>query len=422
MTTQQFLRWQALAEKRSRTGWWTSPWLVAIVCGALIAGLVAWRAERAGVLAASHAWLAVTIIAHGLAYMRVPFHMYWRSDAALLAQLPIDGRPLFEAALRRCARAALATGLACAIGAIPIALVPAYDVARQLHVDVPTTPVWIPIQLAVRHLVLAGALALTAGALVPAVVVWAASLLVRGDGGKAAATAVRAAMAAATASPQRLASQSAQGSAGTVLGAIPGAAGVIIISCAIGTRAFLLGANDQRGFLLIVGLAAASVLALIVARRAAGGVMGAILRDVSALDRQRLATLEIKPPTALERGVAKLLGAEAGLTYRKDARLMRRRYPMAFALGALIFLVLAVVGIARPADPAPWLAAAVAGGAVYAIVLAGRVRRPPIELPRQISTLPITPGALARAKHAWVIAWTIVFVLVPLGFALARLR
>ncbi|MGE5184046.1 MAG: hypothetical protein ACM31C_18375, partial [Acidobacteriota bacterium] len=146
-------------------------------------------------------------------------------------------------------------------------------------------------------------------------------------------------------------------------------------------------------------------------------VMPTILRDVSALDRQRLAPIEVKPPTAIERGVAALLGA-AALPYRKDARLMRRRYPMAYALGALAFLVLVIVGLARPADPAPWLVATLAAAAVYAIALAGRLRRPPIELPRLSATLPITGSARARAKAAWLGAWLAVYVIAPAVFAL----
>jgi hypothetical protein len=148
--------------------------------------------------------------------------------------------------------------------------------------------------------------------------------------------------------------------------------------------------------------------------------MGTILRDVSALDRQRLATLEIRPPTAIERLVASMLG-EAALPYRKDARLMRRRYPMAFALGALIFIVLVILGLARPADPTPWLIAVLAGGGMYAVALTGRLFRPPIELPRLAATLPITRAAMTRAKVAWIVAWATVFVVVPLLFAAVRL-
>jgi hypothetical protein len=147
--------------------------------------------------------------------------------------------------------------------------------------------------------------------------------------------------------------------------------------------------------------------------------MGTILRDVSALDRQRLAALEIRPPTALELRIARLLG-DAALAYSKDARLMRRRYPMAFALGALAFLVLAILGFARPADPVPWLTATVGGAAIYALALAARLRRPPIELPRLSTTLPIPPAAAARAKLAWLAGWWTIFVAAPGLFAALR--
>ena len=61
---------------------------------------------------------------------------------------------------------------------------------------------------------------------------------------------------------------------------------------------------------------------------------------------------------------------------------MRRRYPMAFALGALVFLVLAIIGLARPTDPTPWLIATLVGAAAYGLAVGGRLHRPPIELPR----------------------------------------
>jgi hypothetical protein len=147
--------------------------------------------------------------------------------------------------------------------------------------------------------------------------------------------------------------------------------------------------------------------------------MGAILRDVSALDRQRLATLEIRPPTGIEHAIGRLAG-DAALPYGKDARLVRRRYPMAFALGSLAFLVLAIVGLSQPADPVPWLTATIAAAAAYAIALAGRLRRPPIELPRLSATLPITAAAAARAKLAWVLGWWTIFVAVPGLFAALR--
>lgn len=149
-------------------------------------------------------------------------------------------------------------------------------------------------------------------------------------------------------------------------------------------------------------------------------MMGTILRDVSALDRQRLATLEINPPTTLERALQKLAGADGALVYAKDARLVRRRFPMAFALGALAWLVLVVVGIAQPDDPAPWLTATISGAALYGVALAGRLYRPPIELSRLSKTMPLAPAGITRAKLVWLLGWWTIFLVVPALFAALR--
>ncbi|MBA3393951.1 MAG: hypothetical protein H0T89_14990, partial [Deltaproteobacteria bacterium] len=119
MTSRELLRWSALAERRART-WWSSPLVLALLAGVAIAAWVAWRHD-ASFRSGSNAWLAATLVAFFVAFMRVPFHVYWRADAALLAQLPIEGGPLFDAALVRCVRAAAATTLAVAIGALPLA-------------------------------------------------------------------------------------------------------------------------------------------------------------------------------------------------------------------------------------------------------------------------------------------------------------
>jgi hypothetical protein len=403
MTTRQLLRWSLLHERRARR-WWASPWLAALAGGAVLAAFVAWRSNEPG--PASHAWLAATIVAFALAFMRVPFQLYWRGDAALLAQLPIGGGALFDVALIRCLRAALATAVASSIAAIPLALLPEAAIAeatRQITATpiAGTVPHLSPLGFYLHHAAITGVLVLAAGLLVPGVVVWAASLLVGG-----------------TTTPGERAS------AGAILGAIPGAAGALIIVSTILCDGWLMGQPvDGISAVMLFGVSAASLVALALARQAAPRVMATILRDISALDRQRLATLEIRPPTALERAIAALLGA-AGLPYRKDARLMRRRYPMAFALGALIFLVLAIIGLARPlrGSALPWLGAVVGAAVLYAGALAGRLTRPPIELPRLSATLPIAAAARRRAKLAWIVSWSLVFVVAPLAFALARLR
>ncbi|MDQ3370950.1 MAG: hypothetical protein M3680_36490, partial [Myxococcota bacterium] len=137
MTSRELIRWAALSERRSRAGWWTSPLIVAVIAGGAIAAWVAWR-QQASFGAGSNAWLAAALVAFFVAFMRVPFHLYWRTDAALLAQLPIEGGPLFDAALLRCVRAAATTTLAVALGALPL--------ARESG------------ELALRHLAVAGTL------------------------------------------------------------------------------------------------------------------------------------------------------------------------------------------------------------------------------------------------------------------------
>jgi HAMP domain-containing protein len=411
VTTRELWRWTRLHERRARK---FPALLTALIAGAAFAGFVAMQPSPT---AASHAWLAAAIVAFALAFMRVPFQLYWRSDASLLAQLPIEGGPLFDVALVRCLRAGALTLVAALIGAIPLALLDAHAIAEATR-QISATPIagevphLSPLGFYLHHAAIAGVLALAAGLLIPGVVVWAASLLVEGGGRAAADVAV----AVGTGHPHMTPSERAN--AGAILGAIPGAASAFIIVATIVGSPWLLGdVFDGRAGAALVGIPACALAAAIGARITAPRVFATILRDVSALDRQRLATLEIRPPTTIERAVARLLG-DAALPYTKDARLMRRRYPMAFALGALAFIVLVIVGLARAS--LPWLVAVAAGGVLYAGALAGRLARPPIELPRLSATLPIAPAARRRAKLAWLVTWSLVYLVVPLVFAVLR--
>ncbi len=401
MTSREFIRWSRLHERRARSG--TTSLIVTIVAAAAFAALVYWRVDERGVISASKTWLAGALAAFALAFMRVPFHLYWRQDAALLAQLPIGGGPLFDAALLRCVRAAIATTVVVIAGAAPFA---------RVHGE-----------LFARHAAMTGVLFLLAAGFLPAVATWAASLVATTRDALELATAIGGAPVRHDA--QRAGAQGAAkppGSSSAVLGALPGFASTVVIVFVIIAAPWLTARESALSApVVMAGLAGVSVLTLVAMRGAAPRLMGTILRDVSALDRQRLATLEIRQPTAIEMLVARLVGDEAGLVYRKDARLMRRRYPMAFALGALAFLVLVIVGLAQPADPMPWLVGVLAGAAIYAVALAGRSRRPPIEIPRLAATLPISSAQIARAKLAWVIAWAIVFIAIPVVFAAARL-
>ena len=424
MTSKQFIRWARLSERRS--GHALRGWLLAILAGAALGAFVYWRADAAGPLAASRAWVAGALAAFALAFMRVPFHLYWRQDAALLAQLPIGGGALFDAAWLRCIRAAIATVITVAIGALALLLVDrdalSYATREFLPTPIagPSAAGMTPIEFALRHLALTGVLGLLAAGLMPAVATWSASLVTRGRDALELVTKLGGAPVRETAA-QVVGQEPHSTGSSAVLGAVPGfAATVVIVLLIIAAPWLYRGESALPAGVVLLGLAGASALAIVGVRAIAPRVMGTILRDVSALDRQRLATLEIRPPTAIERLVASMLG-EAALPYRKDARLMRRRYPMAYALGALAFLVLVIIGFARPADPTPWLVAVLAGAGMYAVALTGRLFRPPIELPRLAATLPIAAAARTRAKIAWVIAWSTVFVVIPLVFAAVRL-
>jgi len=397
VTSRELIRWSALHERRARHGIFGSSLTIACLAGAALAGWIAWRAG-ASPISASRSWLAGTIVAFALAFMRVPFHLYWRADAALLAQLPIEGGPLFDAALWRCIRAALTTTLAVAIGAAPLA-----EFSTEMFL---------------RHLAVAGALGLTAALFMPAVATFAASLVAVNQTDRIAALRVATGIDSETAARTTTTQPPAPSTA--ALGALPGFASTLVIVAVLLISAWLVGGVPAVPPAIVLGsLAGASILAILATRAAAPRVMGTILRDVSALDRQRLAMLEIHPPTTLERAIARLLG-DAALPYSKDARLMRRRYPMAFALGALVFLVLAIIGLARPDDPTPWLTAVLVGAAVYGLAVAGRLFKPPIELTRMSLTLPISAAARTRAKLAWVIGWWTIFVVAPALFASLR--
>src|SRR4029079_4783449 len=119
---------------------------VTLVAAAAFAALIAWRVDAVGAIRASKTWLAGAIAAFALAFMRVPFHIYWRADAALLAQLPIEGRPLFDAALLRCVRGGVATASARLIGIVPLAFVGSTAPAEPAAAAAPAT-----IDLVARH-------------------------------------------------------------------------------------------------------------------------------------------------------------------------------------------------------------------------------------------------------------------------------
>lgn len=373
ITAARLLRWGDLHEDRRRrhgAARW-GRWLGAATATALAAGVAA-QAEAAPA-AASRGVLAATVLGMAAVMLGTPFRMFWRPDAALLARLPIPGRALFDVAVVRCARASLAAAAVLAPAAAALAVA---DGAA-----------------AARHLALLAATATAAAALLPAVALAAGALVA---GGKADAL-VRALGGGEVAAPPT-----------TWLGLLPGlAAAAVLIAALVAAPWAQTGAATLvgPGPALLAGLAVGSIAAALLARRLGAGAMPRAVREVAALDVQRLAHLEVHPPTALERTVAARLGGAAALVHGKDARLVRRRYPVAMLAGAAVVAALWLVAALRPASPWAWALVVGAALAAYAQAVAARLASSPIELPF-VATLPLAPAALRRAKLAYLATWT----------------
>jgi len=249
LSSRALIRWSRLHAKRERISPWRSPWLATTILACAFA---------AGVdVGPTGTWIAGACLLFGVACLRVPFHVYWRRDAALLAQLPIGGGALYDAALARCAIAGVETFAIAALGALPIAI------------DAPA--------LAPRLLAFIAAFASAVALAMPAVVVGTAALVAGEDEGGAVA-AMRSAAGVATA-------PSARGST-ALLGAVPGVAGAALLVVLIRDRPWIRATElTPDASLHLLALAFGSPLLALLARPRAAAAMGRILRDVSALDR-----------------------------------------------------------------------------------------------------------------------------------------
>ena len=393
LSARRLLHWGDLDARRRRAA---SPvgrlaWIARVGLGAGLAVLVAQRADT-DPRAASRLVLAALLVFYTFVMFGAPFRMYWRVDSPLLARLPIPGRALFDAALVRSLRAAGAAAVVVVPPALALLLVPE-----------------IGTELALRHLALWAAVALAAALLLPAVALGAGAIVV---GGKAHAL-IQAVGGTEVAAPPT-----------AWLGVLPGFAASGIVLAVLGAAGWAIGADQTvvgPAAPLLGGLAGGSVLAALAARAAAPSVMPLAVREVAALDVQRLAHLEIHPPTGLERAVARLLPPGAALVHGKDARLIRRRFPMAFVAGALTTLALWIVAGAGPASGWIWALSITGAFAAYGALMARRLVAPPVELP-YLATLPIAPRDARRAKLAYLATYLLLYPLVGgLGWLVFRL-
>lgn len=372
-----------------RSGRRRAEWLIAALAGAAAA---VWVATAAGGAAASVRWLWAAVALYAVAMLRVPFVLYWRSDAGLLTRLPVRGLPLFDAALRSTAALAGQALAAALLAALPL-----------LRFEVPG--LLTGVELLARHAALAAVLAAAVAAFVPAVAVGAGALVVSG----------KAQQVLASVGPELPAPPTSW------LGVLPGVASAAVVLFSIDLMSWLGGGRPELGEAapLLLGLAAISGVAAALARRASERVMPAMLRDVSALDRQRLAPLELTPPPATLRVVRRWLSPVSALLLDKHALLVSRRYPMAAVVGAIVFATTGITAIAAP-DALGLLAATWALALAYAWILRGRLSTPPVELPRLLASLPFSPSQMVAARRAYVLWWWGLYALVPAALVLAR--
>jgi hypothetical protein len=379
ISTRRLLHWGDLDERRRRRTLRVAPlrWVVrAAVAGGLAAWV--WREARLDPVVASRIVLAAVVAAYSWVMLATPFRMYWRVDSPLLARLPVPGRVLFDVALIRSIRAAGGAAVVVAPAAVALGTVAT--------------------ELAVRHLAVVSAVAAAAALLLPAVALGAGALVA---GGKASAL-MRAVGGVDVPAPPT-----------AWLGVLPGLAAAAVVLAVIAAARWAVGAAETEigpAAPVLGGLAGGSVVAALVARRAARAVMPQAVREVAALDVQRLAHLEIHPPTALERAIGGRLGDRARLIHGKDARLIRRRFPMALVAGATATAAWWIVGAARPASAWLWAGTIGAAFAGYGLLMAWRLVSRPIEL-GFVATLPIGRADLIGAKLAYLTTWVMVYPL-----------
>jgi len=302
--------------------------------------------------------------------------MYWRRDSALLARLPIPGSALFRVALVR--------GMWAATSALAGPAVVAGALCWQATVSI-----------GLRHLALVGVAWVVAALLAPAAAL---------AGGALASDKLDQMM-------EQMGGEFRAPRTGW-LGILPGlaaAGGALVV---IGGAGWALGAPRTAlgsPIALLVPPVALGVIGVGWAVAAADRVMLAAVREVSALDRERLAHIDLSTASPLERAGARLLGARARIIFDKDTRLARRRYPMPYVVSVTGVLAAWIVAAVRPQAMVAWTVCIVACLVVYAVIMARRRRLPPIEHPRLLATLPFGRGDVNAAKRMALGLWLVVF-------------
>lgn len=376
-----------------------SPWLYSVLAAMALAaavgrGMRVFGADVAGSAtptSASTLWLAALAAGHTIVLLGAPFRLFWRRDSALVGRSAIPGRAVLLVGLIRSARAATRVSLPCAAAALVLALGPYGTTA-----------------IALRHLALVGVAFLWAALAGPAIAL-AAGALVASDKARAALGSLGGEFHAPRSS---------------WLGILPGFGGTALVLGLIALAAWSRGADaapvGQPLHVLAAGVLAPVLLGAWAISRG-DRLMLVALREVAALDQERLAHVETTGPSPIERATGRLLGDRgACLVLEKDASLARRRYPIPFFLGVVGLVAQWIVAVTTPESLLLWASAISAGLGAYGVVMARRSMQPPIEHLRLLGTLAIGDRAATRAKRARVGLWVLVYMVLGAIPVIAR--
>jgi hypothetical protein len=373
ISARELIAWGDLDERRRRAARRgiaaLPPWVSALACGAALLGEIARRLSQSDSDGgASALYVSAAAGANLIVLFGAPFRLFWRRDSSLLARLAVPGEALFRAGLVRSVRAAAAVALAMVVAAAGFAI-------------------WGSADIALRHLAIAGGGFLFAGFLGPALAL-AAGAIVASD----KAQAVLESLGGEFRAPRT-----------SWLGVLPGFAGAALALWATAIAPW--GSGDEpvggSGVALLAGAAVVCVIAAGWALAVAPRVGGAALREVAALDQQRLAHVDRSTPSAIERAWFSLtLRGAAHLVADKDASLLRRRYPSPYVVTALGIVICWILAFTRPQSVYVWSAAILGGLAVYAVIMARRLTLPPVEIPRLLRALPLSRAEVVWAKRS----------------------
>lgn len=379
MRARSLIRWSNKEERRRKRalgGFAALPELAtSLLLGALLAAEVLRRllmADEADVpaaaVSASQLWVAAAVCGYAIVVFGAPFRLYWRRDSKLLASLPVPGSSLFALALWRSHRSALQVSVFLLVALVPSGLLVDWSLALR-HVSA------IAIGF-VGAAWLGPAAALAAGAIVASD---KAQAMINSMGGEFQA-------------PRT-----------SWLGIFPGLAATAVAIGIIACAPWILGSRPPGGSMLLIVLVAVgtSAASLAWAWARAAQVIPAAVREVAALDQEILAHVERSQPSALEaRFISATLSRPAGLVARKDAALLRRRYPSPYFMIPGGIVAIWIVAASQPASYLPWAGAFFGAILAYSVVMARRAQSEPVEIPRLLATLPLAPGDVTSAKNA----------------------